>query len=70
MAGHFGNILTIEGNAAVPGRDQTDNALHGCGFSGAVSADQSHDLAFPNLKADALQRLDHAIIYLQILDFQ
>ena len=70
MTGSLGDILAVEGDRAGLLGDQTHHALHGGGLAGAVGTDQRHDLALVDLKADALQRADNAIVDFKILNFQ
>ena len=43
------------------GRDEARDRLQGGTLAGAVGPDDAHDLAFVDLKADAVERLDLAI---------
>ena len=67
---HPGDILSIINDASALRRDHTSDRLKGGSLSCAVSADQRDDLSLVYFKGDTLQRLDHAVIHLQILYFQ
>ena len=62
VAGHVGDILPVVGHGAALDRHKPHDALHRGGLARAVGADEGDDLALVHFKADAADRLDHAVI--------
>ena len=60
----MGNILAFKFYLAGFLIDQTGNGMQDSCLAGAIGTDQRDNFSFINLKGDALQRLDHTVIYL------
>jgi hypothetical protein len=63
------HIQIIYRNLATVGLQVAGNYLNGCGFAGAVRAEQSHDLAGSHVKTDASQGLDRTVGFCQVGNF-
>ena len=60
----MGNILAFKFYLADFLIDQAGNGVQDGCLAGAIGTDQRDNFSFINFKGDALQRLDHTIIYL------
>ena len=75
LENHFGGAGAVHGdaaqnNGALTGFQQSGNGIQGGGLSGTVGANQGYDFALMHFQADALYRMDGAVIYMQVLDLQ
>ena len=70
MAGLVRNVLALEHHRAALRGQQTGHSVQRGRFSGAVGADQCHDLAFVDPEGNIVQGMDQTIINIQIADFQ
>ena len=70
MPGLFGDVLTLKGHRAALGRQKAGDRMQGGGLARAVRTDQRDDLALVYLEGNVAQRVDQAIVYVNILDFQ
>ena len=60
-------VVTVEDHAAALRMEQAGDRVEHGGFSRAVGADEGDDLPLPDRKGDALDRVDAAVIDLQVL---
>ena len=70
VTGLFGNILPLKYHAAALGRQQAGDRMQRCGLARAVGADQCHNLSLVDLKGNVMQRVNQAVIDIQIAYFQ
>ncbi len=70
MSRHMSDFLAVIENMSGTGRNQAGDGLQRGGLAGAVRTDKRHDLALFHMEGDALQRLNDAVIYIQILYIQ
>ena len=59
-----------KGDGALPGFQQPDDGVQRGGFPGAVGADQRHDFPFIHFQRNPLDRVDRAVVDMQVVDLQ
>ena len=68
MAGYMVQRLAHELDMAGLAVEQAGNGVQSGGLAGAVGTDQGHDLALIDLKGDALDGVDAAVIDVDIVN--
>ena len=66
VSGDGGYLFALEIDEAGFGLENTADGLQGRCFTGAVGPDEGDDFSFFHMEGQALQCVDHAIIYIQI----
>ena len=62
------DLAPLEADRPFPGMIEADDRAQGGRLSGAVRADQSHDLALADLERDTFQRVDRAVVGVDVLE--
>ena len=70
MGGNTHNALILKGDAAAPGLQEAGYGVQCSGLACAVGADQGDDLSLIDLKGDALNGVDAAVIDVEIFYLQ
>ena len=68
--GRLRNILAVEGDLALIGRDLAGGHAEAGGLAGAVGAEQADHFADVDLEVDAVHDLPPAVVFDQSLRFQ
>ena len=64
VGGHFRDIFSFKFNFTGLRRDQACNRMKDRGLSGSVGSDEGDNLTFVYLEGNALDGLDHSVVYL------
>ena len=70
VRGRAGDVLAEEGDGAALGREQPGYRAQRRGLSRAVRADERDDLALSDFEAHAFERVDRAVVDVDVVDFQ
>ena len=70
MARLAGDVLSLEGDRAALRRQQAGDGVQRGGLAGAVRADERDDLALVYLEGNVTQRMNQAVVNVDVLDFE
>ncbi|MPN49307.1 hypothetical protein SDC9_196924 [bioreactor metagenome] len=70
MRGNLLQVLAVQQDFARRRAQQSRNRMENGGFTRAVRADQGNQLAVVDGEVNPLERVNRAVVYVDILDFQ
>ena len=70
VGGHFRDIFSFKFNFTGLRRDQACNRMKDRGLSGSVGSDEGDNLTFVYLEGNVTQRMNQAVVNVDVLDFE